>query len=178
MRSSAPASSAAAVALALARRGVGVALLEAEPEPGLGASGTNSGILHTGFDSTPGELETELILASARRPRPAARSSLGIPVLRCGALMRPPTIRNATRWRPRQRRPTQRRQRAGERDDGALEIPGESVTDPVAYTLALAAEAGRQGAELRTRFRVVAIDRDAAGLTVRAEDGGTVLAAS
>src|SRR5438270_7847711 len=53
-----------AVALALARRGVSVALLEAEPEPGLGASGTNSGILHTGFDSPLGELETQLILAS------------------------------------------------------------------------------------------------------------------
>ncbi len=42
-----------ATALALARRGVSVALLEAEPEPGLAASGTNSGILHTGFDSIP-----------------------------------------------------------------------------------------------------------------------------
>ena len=42
-----------AVALALARRGVAVALLEAESAPGLAASGTNSGIVHTGFDSTP-----------------------------------------------------------------------------------------------------------------------------
>ena len=32
-------------------------MLEAEPEPGLAASGTNSGIVHTGFDSTPGELD-------------------------------------------------------------------------------------------------------------------------
>jgi glycerol-3-phosphate dehydrogenase len=54
-----------AVALALVRRGVATALLEAESEPGLAASGTNSGILHTGFDSVPGELETELILRSA-----------------------------------------------------------------------------------------------------------------
>src|SRR5919108_2482074 len=77
-----------ATALGLARRGVSVALLEAEAEPGLGASGTNSGILHTGFDSPPGGLETELILRSAvlRDPMLAA---LGVPVLRCGALMRP-----------------------------------------------------------------------------------------
>ena len=33
-------------------------LLEAGDEPASGASGTNSGILHTGFDSAPGELET------------------------------------------------------------------------------------------------------------------------
>src|SRR5437868_5252405 len=72
-----------AVALALARRVAGVALLEAEPEPGLGASGTNSGILHTGFDSTPGELETELIVAS-RGVRDAVLPALGIPVLPCG----------------------------------------------------------------------------------------------
>src|SRR5436305_9236990 len=77
-----------AVALTLARRGAGVALLEAEAEPGLGASGTNSGILHTGFDSPPGELETELILASGAL-RDGVLGALEIPLLRCGALLRP-----------------------------------------------------------------------------------------
>ena len=77
-----------ATALSLARRGAAVALLEAEPEPGLGASGTNSGILHTGFDSTPGELETELILAAAQI-RDEVLDALGVPVMRCGALMLP-----------------------------------------------------------------------------------------
>ena len=33
-------------------------------------------------------------------------------------------------------------------------VPGEAVTDPVAYTLGLAAAAQRHGAELRTRLRV------------------------
>src|SRR5712691_1780123 len=70
-----------ATALALARRGVAVALLEAEAEPALGASATNSGILHTGFDSPPGELETELILRSAVL-RDAVLGALGLPVLR------------------------------------------------------------------------------------------------
>ena len=77
-----------ATALELARRGTAVALLEAEPEPGLAASGTNSGILHTGFDSVPGELETELILRSAALRDPVLEV-LRVPVLRCGALMRP-----------------------------------------------------------------------------------------
>ena len=62
-----------AVALALARRGVAVALLEAEPDLALAASGTNSGILHTGFDSASGELETELILSSATARDPLLR---------------------------------------------------------------------------------------------------------
>src|SRR3954447_9071732 len=77
-----------ALALALARRGVGVALLEAESEPGTKASGTNSGVLHTGFDSIPGELETGLILHSAELRGPVLEA-LGVPHRRCGARLRP-----------------------------------------------------------------------------------------
>jgi glycerol-3-phosphate dehydrogenase len=75
-----------AVTLALARRGVDTILLEARDELAGAASGTNSGILHTGFDSTPGELETQLILRSAEL-RDAVVEALGIPVWRCGALL-------------------------------------------------------------------------------------------
>jgi glycerol-3-phosphate dehydrogenase len=157
-----------AVALELARRGVEVALLEAEPEPGLGASGTNSGILHTGFDSEPGALETELILRSARL-RDEMIDALAIPVLRCGAVMR------AGEASP------QVAARAGQNGvplnvcgSGVIEVPGESVTDPVVYTLALAAEAVRQGAELETRFRVGAIERSSAGLVAHSDGGESV----
>ena len=136
----------AATALALARRGVSVALLEAEPAPGLAASGSNSGILHTGFDSTPGELETELILRSAQLRDPVL-DALGVPVLRCGAVV----------------------------EDGR-EVPGEAVTDPVAHTLALAAAAVRHAADLRTRFEVASIEREAAGLLVESTAGDRVRA--
>src|SRR5215216_6867872 len=78
----------AAVAHALACRGVAAVVLEAEEELALGASGTNSGILHTAFDSAPGELETELILRStALRDRWLDEAS--VPVIRCGATLRP-----------------------------------------------------------------------------------------
>jgi glycerol-3-phosphate dehydrogenase len=135
-----------AVALALARRGRDVTLFEAEAEVGLAASGTNSGILHTGFDSKLGELETALILRAAR-PREEAIDALGIPVMRCGARMR-----NA---------PQEIEQNAlilgvpvvREGDD--LLIPGESVTNPVAMTRALCAEAERVGARIRLGQRVV-----------------------
>src|SRR2546430_13450902 len=79
----------AAVALALARRGLDVMVLEAEAEPGLAASGTNSGILHTGFDSTAGELETRLILRSAQL-RGEILDRLAVPLLACGAEVRAP----------------------------------------------------------------------------------------
>src|SRR3954449_13239939 len=111
-----------AVALALARRGVAVTLLEAQAEPGLAASGTNSGILHTGFDSPPGELETELILRAAALRDPVL-DSLAVPVLRCGAIV--PAVDGLAA----NARANGVETRA--RDDGALEVPGEAVTDPV-----------------------------------------------
>ena len=144
-----------AAALALARRGVSVALLEAEPEPGLQASGTNSGILHTGFDSIPGELETELILRAAAAARPGARGAR-----RAGAALRGADAAAARRGARRDRRPgrerrAQRRSRRSSATTASLEVPGESVTDPVAFTLALAgaAEAPRRRASHRLSGR-------------------------
>jgi glycerol-3-phosphate dehydrogenase len=159
-----------AVALAVARRGAAVALLEAEGELGLGASGTNSGILHTGFDSTPGELETELILASGA-VRDRVLNALGIPVMRCGALMRPGDESQRDAVKAVAAGARRNRVTVLERGDGTLEVPGEAVTDPVAYTLALAGEAERHGANVRTRFRVRAIEQAPEVLTVRAGTG-------
>ncbi|MGN6168844.1 MAG: NAD(P)/FAD-dependent oxidoreductase [Solirubrobacteraceae bacterium] len=162
-----------AVALELARRGVSVSLLEAEPEPALGASGANSGILHTGFDSPAGELETELILASGPAREPLLRS-LGIPVIRCGAVIRA----SDKRERERLAAITQAAHRNGvavrRPDERTLLIPGEAVTDPALYTLALAVEATRHGAELRTGFALAAVDRTSLGFTAFAADGQTV----
>jgi len=162
-----------AVALALTRKRVSVVLLEAEAAPALGASGTNSGILHQGFDSDPGELETALIHSSGIDREPLL-TALGIPVVRCGALMRP--LDGSQRDAVAAVAASARRNGVSviERDDGALEIPGEAVTDPVAYTLALAAEAERHGLDLLTRFRVRSIQPDARGLSLGSESGTTV----
>jgi glycerol-3-phosphate dehydrogenase len=116
-----------AVALTLARRGAGVVLLEAKGIAA-GASGANSGLLHVAFDSPPGELETELILRSAQLRDPVI-DALGIPVRRCGALVR-------------------------DGRGGTFEVADEAVTDPAAYTRALAAAAEACGAEIRTGFRL------------------------
>jgi glycerol-3-phosphate dehydrogenase len=152
----------AATALALARRGVSVAVLEAEPEPALGASGANSGILHTGFDSVPGELETELILRSATLRSPVLEA-LGVPVVRCGAIV--PTseelVANARR----------NRVAVSPRDAGLAEVPGEAVTDPVAYTAGLVRAAQRAGADVRMGFRVSAIASEGAGLSLESVGG-------
>lgn len=162
-----------AAALALARRGVDVVVLEAEPEPALAASGTNSGILHTGFDSTPGELETELLHASSAL-RDAVIDALQVPVLRCGALMRPRGESERAAVAAEAALAGRNRVSATMHDDGTLEVPGEAVTDPVRYTLALAAETERQGGELRTAFSVAAIEARSSELVLRGEGGGDV----
>ena len=154
-----------AAALALARRGASVVLLEAEPEPGLAASGTNSGIVHTGFDSTPGELETELILRSAALRDPVAEA-LGVPLLRCGAVLRPLRDEQRPAVAALAANAVRNGVAAAVDGEGALQVPGEAVTDPVAYTLALAAAARRHGAELRTGFSVAGLGRAGDGLVV------------
>ena len=161
-----------AVALALARRGAAVALLEAQAEPGLAASGTNSGVLHTGFDSAPGQLETELILRSARLRNPVL-DALGVPVLRCGALLRP--LSSGDRGAVEElARNAERNGVPAWVEGGALRVPGEAVTDPVAFTSGLAAAAVRHGAQLRTGFRVVGVRRESDGLALAAEGGSRV----
>jgi glycerol-3-phosphate dehydrogenase len=126
-----------AAALALARRGASVVALEAEPEPGLAASGTNSGIVHTGFDSVRGELETELILRSAALRDPVLQA-LGVPLLRCGAVLRP--LRGEQRAAVAALAVNAERNGVAVELDagGTLHVPGEAVTDPVAYTLSRA----------------------------------------
>jgi glycerol-3-phosphate dehydrogenase len=162
-----------AVALALSRRNCSVALLEAEPAPGLAASGTNSGILHTGFDSPPGELETDLILRSAEL-RDRVFEALGIPLVRCMGLVRPlhdserPAI--AALADNSARNGVEARLEA----DGSLTVPGEAITDPIAFTTALAAAADRNGAELRTGFGVAAIEREGDLLVMASESGDRV----
>jgi glycerol-3-phosphate dehydrogenase len=163
----------AAVAHALGRRGVPAVLLEAEDELALGASGTNSGILHAAFDSAPGELETRLILRSAAL-RDAWLADAGIPVIRCGAILRPRGEEEARTVAGLAANAWANGVEAALRDDGALEVPGESVTDPVAYTRALAATAAAAGAEIRTRARVAAISREPGRLLLGLDGGGAV----
>jgi glycerol-3-phosphate dehydrogenase len=152
----------AATALALARRGASVVLVEAERDAALGASGTNSGIIHTGFDSVPGELETELILRSAAL-RPVVLEALGVPVRRCGAIVAASEelVANAQR----------NRVAVSPRGAALMEVPREAVTDPVAYTVGLVAAAQSAGADVRMGFRVSAVASDGAGLSLEGAGG-------
>jgi len=162
-----------AVAHSLARRGVATLLLEAEDDIALGASGASSGILHTGFDAPPGELETELILRSAAL-RDAVLDGTGVPVLACGAILSPRAEDDARTIAALTERARANGVEVRLRRDGALEIPGEAVTDPVAYTAALARTAAAAGAEVRTRARVAAVERERGRLRLALDGGDAV----
>lgn len=153
------------VMLALVRHGVDVALVEAEPELALAASGTNSGILHTGFDSPSGTLETRLILRSGVL-REELLDVLKPPVLRAGALVRsaggtedgaPGDAEHAID--ELEARARQNQVNVERRPDGSLLVPDEIVTDPVMYTHVLAAAAQHAGARVICGVRIDSIDR-------------------
>ena len=169
-----------AVARELARWPWRVALLEAADDVGDGTSKANTAILHTGFDATPGTLESRLVargfdLLSAY----AARS--GIPVEPVGALL--------VAWDPEQlaalpglaekaAKNGYQRTRLVEVDElyaaephlgagalGALEVPDESVICPWTTTLAFAVEAVGLGRELHLGTRLLGVERAATGDT-------------
>jgi glycerol-3-phosphate dehydrogenase len=166
-----------AVARALAEGGTQTLLLESTNRLGMGASGANSGILHTGFDSKPGELETELILRSAQL-REDAMARLGVAVWRCGARLRSDgseeQLRAVELLAENARGNGVEASLAG---PGELLVPGESVTDPVAFTAALAEAAVRAGATLRLGTPVEALRRAEAGGVLVELTGGERLSA-
>ena len=166
------------VAHALTRRGVPVTLLESEPGLALGASGTNSGIVHTGFDSTPGQLETRLILRSATL-RTQLGEELGVHIWRCGARLQ---ARGEDELAAVRRLTENARVNGVEAhlgSDGSLSVPGEAVTDPVAFVHALAAAAEAAGAEVRLGARVVGLaSAPDAGVAVELESGERLHAAA
>jgi glycerol-3-phosphate dehydrogenase len=160
-----------AVAHALARRGVEALLLEAEPGLALAASGANSGILHTGFDSAPGELETRLILRSAAL-RGELLEELGVDVWRCGARLSPADGEQRAAVRRLAENARLNGVAVQLARDGSLSVPGEAVTDPVAFVHALAGGAAEGGTEVRLGTRVGGIaTAPGGGVVVELEHG-------
>jgi glycerol-3-phosphate dehydrogenase len=147
-----------AVAHALARRGVDAVVLEAEPGLALGASGTNSGILHTGFDAKPGELETRLILRSAGL-RKELLGELGVDVWRCGARVKPSSEEERAAALRLAENARVNHVEVHLDDEGSLTVPGEAVTDPVAFAHALAGAAQAGSSMVRLGARVSRLAR-------------------
>ena len=76
----------AAIARAFAAYDLRIALVEARADVGDGTSKANTAILHTGFDATPGTLESALVRRGYRMLSEYARSA-GIPIECTGAVL-------------------------------------------------------------------------------------------
>ena len=154
----------------LARRGLQVTLLERLPALALQASGTSSGILHTGFDSAPGELETELILRSAAIRGPMLQA-LGVPVMDCGAVLAPDGDEQLAAVDALEENARENGVEVSRGPGGELEVPGEHVTDPVACTYAWASAATGAGADIRLGTPAGEVRATAGAVEVETPDG-------
>jgi glycerol-3-phosphate dehydrogenase len=144
---------------------------------GTGTSKANTAILHTGFDTVPGSLESRLLRRGYELLGDYAGRA-GIPVERTGALLvawtaeqvaELPAIEDKARRNgvtdvhPIGVDELYRREPAlGPGALGALVIPGESIICPWTTPLAYATEALAAGARLRLRSRVTGIRAGAA----------------
>jgi glycerol-3-phosphate dehydrogenase len=170
----------------LARRGVSGLLVEAEPDVCEGTSKANSAIVHTGFDSKPGTLESQLLRRSAEL-WPEVIRELAVPFLPVGALMLARTAEEAGRLHTDI---AANASRLGVRTDlldaatardlapylapdvtAALSIPDEAVIDPFWLTRAYAEAAVAGGAELRLGRSVSGLLARPEAVIVRLDDG-------
>ncbi|MGL4745591.1 MAG: NAD(P)/FAD-dependent oxidoreductase, partial [Dermatophilaceae bacterium] len=172
----------AAIAREFAGTHATVAVVEARADVGDGTSKANTALLHTGFDATPGTLESQLV-ARGYDLLGAYAAATGIPIERTGALLVAWTDEEVAGL-PVLRRKAEangyrdceivdaaevyrRVPRLGPGALGGMTVPGESVTCTWTTTLALATDATRRGARLL-------LERPVTG--VRVEDDHTVLA--
>jgi glycerol-3-phosphate dehydrogenase len=147
-------------------------LLEAADDIGTGTSKANTAILHTGFDATPGSLESRLVARGSTLLRDYAQRT-GIAVERTGALLVAWTREQAdsldtiagksrangyTRIRSVPVSEVYEREPSlGPGAAGGLWIPDEWVIDPWSVPLAFATEAVRAGVALRLGTRVTKV---------------------
>ena len=176
----------AAVARELAGSRLSVALLDARSDVGDGTSKANTAILHTGFDATPGTLESRLVARGYDLLSDYARVT-GIPVEPVGATL--------VAWDDEQLAALPSLRDKAVRNGytacelvgadevyaalpalgpgalGGLTVPGESVTCTWTTSLALATDAVRRGATLLLRHEVTGADGDDEGTTLRTSRG-------
>ena len=175
-----------AVARELARWPWRVALVDAADDVGDGTSKANTAILHTGFDATPGTLESRLVARGCTLLRDYAAAA-GIPVERLGALLvawdddqlaaLPGLAEKAASNGYAATRLVDAAELYGREPHlgpgalGALEVPDESIICPWTTTLAFATEALALGAELLLGTEVLAITPVAEGHVVTTSRG-------
>jgi glycerol-3-phosphate dehydrogenase len=162
-----------AIARDLAGTSLSVAVIEARNDVGDGTSKANTALLHTGFDATPGTLESRLV-ARGYHLLGGYAAQAGIPVERTGAIL--------VAWTAEELQALPALKAKAERNGyhdcctvsaaevyrqvpdlgpgalGGLTVPGESITCTWTTNLALATDALRRGASLLREHAVTGAD--------------------
>lgn len=164
-----------------------VAILDARADINEGTSKANTAILHTGYDATPGTLESRLV-ARGYHLLMAYCQATGICYEQLGAVLvawdaeqlaaLPGLKAKAEKNGYLDSRLLTREQvlellpHASDRAQGGLLVPGESIIDPWSVPLALATDAVRRGADLlrETRVTGVRVGPDTTTLTTTTGD--------
>ena len=167
----------AAIARDLTLRGASCALVEAGNDVGAGTSKANTAILHTGFDTKPGSLESKLVSRGYDLLSDYAER-VGIPAAAIGALLvawtteqaeaLPAIAENARQNGVRVRRVGvdelyRREPSLGPGATGGLEVPAEGILCPFTASLALATEAVLGGCALALRAEVAGVSETTGG---------------
>ncbi|MGW4032315.1 FAD-dependent oxidoreductase [Streptomyces sp. NPDC004838] len=176
----------AAIARELAGNAVSVALVEARGDIGDGTSKANTAILHTGFDATPGTLESRMV---ARGYELLSRyaTETGIPVEHTGAILvawNEEELQALPGLKEKAERNGYRESRLigpdevyaavpalGEGVLGGLTVPGESIICTWTTNLALATDAKERGVTVLLDHPVTAVTADAEVTTLHTEAG-------
>jgi glycerol-3-phosphate dehydrogenase len=164
------------IARELAGTGLTVTLVEARDDVGDGTSKANTALLHTGFDATPGTLESRLVARGYHLLGDYAETT-GIPVERTGALL--------VAWTDEERDALPSLLDKAERNGydaceivsgdevyrrvpdlgpgalAGLTVPGEAIICTWTTNLALATDAVQRGADLRRGAGVLDVIRGA-----------------
>lgn len=163
-----------AIARELARYRLSVSLLDGEDDVACATSKANTAILHTGFDATPGTLESRLVRRGYDLLGGYAEE-VGIPVERTGALLVAwdgeqlaalPALADKARANGYDACETlttgqlyDREPHLGPGAMGALAVPGEAIICPWTTPLAFVTQAVLAGVELRLSTRVTGVTR-------------------
>ena len=180
-----------AIARRLERAGLDVVLLDARGDVGDGTSKANTAILHTGFDTVPGSLESTLVTTGYKLLAEHAASA-GIAVEPCGALL--------VAWDEEQDAAlgdirdkaiangyldaaiidadevVRREPHLGPGSRRGLEVPGESIIDPWSVSLSFAIEALRGGATIALGREVRGVEAVGDVHQLLLDDGATLRA--
>lgn len=178
-----------AIARKLAGFDLRVALVDARHDVGDGTSKANTAILHTGFDATPGTVESRLVREGYRLLSEYAEV-VGIPIEHTGAVLVAwdeeqlaalPTLKEKAEKNGYDRTYIVDAEvvydmvpALGKGALGGLVVPDESIICTWTTNLALATEAVMRGTALKLLHRIVVAEVGEEHTVLRAESGATI----